>query len=102
MSLQTTSLLLSLLTSLGGIIGYIRTKSLPSIIAGLSVGSLYLLSYLRLRNNQPYGVEIALFASLVLGGSSIPRAIKTRKTVPCVLSVVALVGMLVFGASLGR
>ncbi|RAK99082.1 TMEM14 family protein [Aspergillus ibericus CBS 121593] len=79
MTLQTTTLLLSLLTSLGGTIGYIRTKSLPSIITGLSIGFLYLLSYLRLRNNQPYGVEIAFFASLVLAGSSIPRAVKTGK-----------------------
>ncbi|PWY95494.1 hypothetical protein BO94DRAFT_482034 [Aspergillus sclerotioniger CBS 115572] len=103
MSLQTTtSLTLSLLVSLGGIIGYIRTKSLPSIIAGLSIGTLYLLSYLRLRAGQPYGIEIAFVASLVLGGASIPRAIKSRKTVPSVLSLLAVVGMVVFGSRVGK
>ncbi|PWY72360.1 hypothetical protein BO70DRAFT_414088 [Aspergillus heteromorphus CBS 117.55] len=99
---SATAITLSLLTSLGGTIGYLRTGSLPSIIAGVSVGALYLLSFLRLRAAQPYGDEIGLLASLILGGSSIPRAIKTRKLVPGVLSLVALYGILVFGGGVYR
>ncbi|KAL2826793.1 transmembrane proteins 14C-domain-containing protein [Aspergillus cavernicola] len=78
----TSALILSLLTSLGGTIGYLRTGSLPSIIAGLAVGALYLFSYFRMRAGQTYGEEIGLLASLVLGGSSVPRAIRLRKLVP--------------------
>ncbi|KAJ9194536.1 hypothetical protein DTO164E3_4136 [Paecilomyces variotii] len=89
---------LSLLTSLGGIIGYARTGSIPSIAAGLSVGALYLLALLRLRNGQSYGEEIGLLASAILGGSSIPRVIKTRgKPVPMGLSILATYGLVVFG-----
>ncbi|RHZ63396.1 hypothetical protein CDV55_106270 [Aspergillus turcosus] len=89
---------LSLLTSLGGIIGYARTGSIPSIAAGLSVGALYLYSFLRLRDGQPYGEEIGLLASAVLGGSSVPRVIKTGgKPVPLALSVMATYGLVVFG-----
>ncbi|KAL1970721.1 hypothetical protein VTN77DRAFT_4365 [Rasamsonia byssochlamydoides] len=88
---------LSLLTSLGGVIGYARTGSVPSIAAGLSVGALYLLSLFRLRNGQPYGEELGLLASTVLGGSSVPRAIKLRKPVPVGLSVLATYGLVVFG-----
>ncbi|KAL4961305.1 TMEM14 family protein [Aspergillus stella-maris] len=95
----TPALTLSLLTSLGGSIGYFRTGSLPSIIAGLSVGALYLLSYFRMRNAQTYGQEIGLLASVVLAGSSIPRAIRLRKAVPAVLSVVALYGLYTFGGA---
>ncbi|WEW58872.1 hypothetical protein PRK78_004340 [Emydomyces testavorans] len=73
---------LSALTSLGGIAGYARTGSVPSIAAGLSVGALYALSYFRLQGHQPYGEELGLLASVVLGGSAIPRAIKTQKPVP--------------------
>lgn len=51
----------------------------------------------RLQNNEPYGVELSLLASVVLGGSSIPRAIRLRKTVPMVLSVLATFGLVVFG-----
>ncbi|GAD97166.1 hypothetical protein NFIA_020950 [Paecilomyces variotii No. 5] len=94
----TSAAALSLLTSLGGIIGYARTGSIPSIAAGLSVGALYLLSFLRLRSGQSYGEEIGLLASAILGGSSIPRVIKTRgKPVPMGLSVLATFGLVVFG-----
>lgn len=51
----------------------------------------------RLQNSEPYGVELSLLASIVLGGSSIPRAIRLRKTVPTVLSVLATFGMVLFG-----
>ncbi|KAK2740348.1 hypothetical protein FQN55_008929 [Onygenales sp. PD_40] len=88
---------LSALTSLGGIIGYARTGSIPSIAAGLSVGALYALSYYRQQGHQPYGEELALLASTVLAGSSIPRAIKTRKPVPMGLAVLATYGLVVFG-----
>ncbi|KAF4761990.1 hypothetical protein HAV15_006367 [Penicillium sp. str.  len=94
----TSALALSLLTSLGGIIGYTRTGSLPSIIAGVSVGLVYLLSFLRLRAGQSYGEELGLLASAVLGGSSVPRVIKTGgKPVPLALSVLATYGLFVFG-----
>jgi uncharacterized membrane protein (UPF0136 family) len=81
----------------GGIIGYVRTGSIPSIAAGISISALYLLSFFRLRNQLPYGEEIGLVASTVLGGSSIPRAIRLRKPVPMALSVLATYGVLVFG-----
>lgn len=94
----TSALILSLLTALGGAIGYARTGSIPSIAAGLSVGFVYLLSFLRLRNGQSYGEELGLLASVVLGGSSIPRAIKTGgKPVPLGLSLLATYGLWVFG-----
>ncbi|KAL4922753.1 transmembrane proteins 14C-domain-containing protein [Aspergillus aurantiobrunneus] len=98
----TPALALSLLTSLGGIIGYTRTGSIPSIAAGLAVGALYLLSFFRLRGSQPWGEEIGLLASVVLAGSSIPRAVKLRKPVPVVLSAVAVYGLVVFGAAVRR
>lgn len=88
---------LSILTSLGGVAGYARTGSVPSIAAGLSVGALYAFSYLRLSGNQPYGEELGLLASAVLGGSAIPRALKTRKPVPIGLSMLATYGLYVFG-----
>ncbi|KAH8428096.1 hypothetical protein N8T08_006601 [Aspergillus melleus] len=94
-----SALILSLLTSLGGIIGFARTGSIPSIAAGVSVGALYLYSFARLRSGQAYGEELGLLASIVLGGSSVPRAIKTRKAVPVALSLVAAYGLLVFGAA---
>lgn len=56
----------------------------------------------RINNREPYGVELGLLASVVLGGSSIPRALKLRKPVPVMLSVVSTFGMAVFGSALAK
>lgn len=52
-----------------------------------------------MRNRQAYGVEMALLASLVLAGSSVPRALKTQKALPIGLSVVAAFGLYRFGTA---
>ncbi|CAK1364041.1 TMEM14 protein [Cercospora beticola] len=98
MSLSTIALIFGLLTAGGGITGYVRTGSIPSVAAGCTVGALYLFGGYRLQNRQAYGIESALLASIVLAGSSIPRAIKGGfKPLPTGLSVIATVGMLAFG-----
>ena len=51
----------------------------------------------RISKRQPYGVELALLASVLLAGSSIPRAIKSGKPLPAGLSVLAVTGLLVYG-----
>ncbi|GAP83540.2 putative upf0136 domain protein [Rosellinia necatrix] len=51
----------------------------------------------RVQTRQSYGVELALLASIVLGGSSIPRAIRLRKPVPVVLSLISVFGLYTFG-----
>lgn len=56
----------------------------------------------QMQNGQPYGVELSLLASAVLGGSAIPRAIRLRKPVPIVLSVLALFGLFTFGDAFRR
>jgi uncharacterized membrane protein (UPF0136 family) len=59
-----------------------------------------LLGGYRTQNHERYGVELSLVASIILGGSSIPRAIRLRKPVPMALSVLATVGALIFGNGL--
>lgn len=51
----------------------------------------------RIQGRQPWGVELALLASVVLGGSSIPRAIRLGKPVPTLLSVLSVFGLITFG-----
>lgn len=77
--------------------GYVRTGSVPSIAAGCTVGALYALSGYRIANRQPYGIELGLLASLVLAGSSVPRAMRSGKPLPIGLSVLATVGLIRFG-----
>ncbi|MCJ1361180.1 hypothetical protein MMC16_000278 [Acarospora aff. strigata] len=116
---ETPAFILALLTGAGGITGYIRTGSVPSVAAGVTVGALvrllpspppcspsfaltnlktkYALGGLRMQKRQPYGVELALLASVILAGSSVPRAIRTQKPLPAGLSAVALYGLWQFG-----
>ncbi|MCJ1409716.1 hypothetical protein MMC19_003798 [Ptychographa xylographoides] len=94
---DTPAYILAALTAGGGITGYARTGSIPSIAAGVTVGALYGLGGYRIQNRQPYGVELALLASIVLAGSSIPRALRSQKPLPAGLSLLALYGLWTFG-----
>ncbi|KAI9814313.1 MAG: hypothetical protein M1826_002279 [Phylliscum demangeonii] len=98
-SLVTTATVLSVLTAAGGITGYVTSASVPSLTAGVGIGVLYGLAAYRINQRQAYGVEMALLASLVLAGSSVPRAIRSggRKPVPLVLGVLGVGGLLRFG-----
>lgn len=75
---------------------------MPSLAAGCTVGALYALGGYRIQNRQTYGVELALLASVVLAGSSVPRAIKTQKPLPMGLSAVAAFGLYSFGMAMRK
>ncbi|KAF2675224.1 TMEM14-domain-containing protein [Microthyrium microscopicum] len=101
-SLDQIAYALGAITAGGGITGYVRTGSIPSVAAGCTVGFLYIISAYRLQNNQPYAIELGLLASVLLAGSSIPRAIRSKKPLPSGLSVLALVGLYNFGLAFQR
>ena len=56
----------------------------------------------QIQNGKPYGIELSLLASVVLGGSAIPRAIRLRKPVPILLSLLATFGLVTFGDAFRR
>lgn len=56
----------------------------------------------RIQNGEQYGVELSLLASVILGGSSIPRAIRLLKPVPILLSILATYGLYTFGGAFRR
>lgn len=67
---------MAVLCSLGGAIGFARTRSKPSLIAGSGVGALYAWAGVRLHTHAAYGREMAAAASLLLLASSAPRFAK--------------------------
>ncbi|KIP02686.1 hypothetical protein PHLGIDRAFT_78763, partial [Phlebiopsis gigantea 11061_1 CR5-6] len=79
----------------GGITGFARTRSIPSIVAGVGVGLLYLWSADSIRRGTANGLEGALGASAILLLSSLPRA--SKGPVPAVLSVTSAVSAVYYG-----
>ncbi|KAJ8694924.1 hypothetical protein PTI98_007560 [Pleurotus ostreatus] len=97
---------------IGGITGFARTRSIPSLVAGVGVGLLYLWSADSIRKGAPNGIEGALGkpptdsspytlltkntgASALLLVSSLPRVAKGP--VPAILATTSTAAGLYYG-----
>ncbi len=88
-------LLFGVLTLAGGIMGYVKANSLPSLIAGGVSGLLLIAGALLMTSNpRPFLMGLG-FVSLLLAIKFVPAFIQTMKPMPAglmaVLSVVGLV-----------
>ncbi|PWN23299.1 hypothetical protein BCV69DRAFT_310769 [Microstroma glucosiphilum] len=83
------------LTSIGGTIGFLKTRSVPSLVAGVGVGVVYALAGTRIKSGQDYGYELAAANSLLLVGSSAPRFAKGP--VPKGLTLIGTLALAFYG-----
>ncbi|EGN96690.1 hypothetical protein SERLA73DRAFT_184831 [Serpula lacrymans var. lacrymans S7.3] len=79
----------------GGVTGFVRTRSVPSLVAGVGVGLLFLWSADNIRKGTSNGLEGALGASALLLLSSLPRVAKGP--VPAVLTVASAASGVYYG-----
>ncbi len=89
-------LLFGVLTIVGGVIGFVKAKSKPSLIAGGISGVLLLVAYYLLSSGSfKAGVILGLVISLLLAGRFVPAFLKTRALMPAgLMSVLSVVGII--------
>ena len=93
---QLYFLIFGALTILGGVIGYVKAGSLPSIIAGAITGILLLVAGWILPTNRAIALIIALVVSILLAVQFVPKLIRTGKIMPAgLMSVLSLIGIVV-------
>jgi uncharacterized membrane protein (UPF0136 family) len=84
-----------ILTIAGGVIGYVKAGSMPSIIAGSISGILLLVAAFLLPDQRVAGLAIGLIVSLLLAGQFIPKFIRTGKAMPAgMMSILSVIGII--------
>lgn len=89
---------LSGLCAVGGIMGYARKGSMPSLIAGTTFSILYGTAGYLLKQNADFGLELALGASSTLLVAGVSRAVKApKKTIPFILVAIGGISTAYYG-----
>ncbi|HJX98141.1 MAG TPA: TMEM14 family protein [Chthoniobacterales bacterium] len=89
-------LIFGALTIVGGVIGYVKAGSVPSIIAGAITGILLLIAGYILPEHRAAGLVTAFVVSLLLAGQFVPKLIRTGKVMPAgLMSILSVIGIVV-------
>ena len=84
-----------ILTIAGGVIGYVKAGSMPSIIAGSISGIVLLVAAFLLPDHVVAGLAVGLIVSLLLAGQFVPKFIRTGKTMPAgMMSILSVIGII--------
>jgi uncharacterized membrane protein (UPF0136 family) len=84
-----------LLTIAGGIIGYVKAGSVPSIIAGSITGVLLLVAAFLLPEHRAAGLATAFIISLLLAGQFVPKFLRTGRAMPAgLMSILSVIGII--------
>lgn len=84
-----------LLTIAGGIVGFVKAGSVPSIIAGAITGVLLLVAAFLLPEHRVAGLATALIVSLFLAGYFIRKYSSTGALMPAgMMSLLSVIGII--------
>jgi uncharacterized membrane protein (UPF0136 family) len=89
-------LIFGALTIIGGIVGYVKAGSLPSIIAGAITGVLLLVAGALLPEHRAVGLATGFIISLLLAAQFVPKFIRTGRAMPAgMMSILSVIGLVV-------
>jgi uncharacterized membrane protein (UPF0136 family) len=89
-------IIFGILTIAGGIIGYVKAGSAPSIIAGSITGILLVIAAWLLPEHRAAGLATALIVSVVLAAQFVPKFIRTGKVMPAgMMSILSVIGIVI-------
>ncbi|MEM8611493.1 MAG: TMEM14 family protein [Cyanobacteria bacterium P01_H01_bin.105] len=89
------ALIYGILAAVGGIVGYLKVKSKPSLISGLISGLLLIVGALRAAQGIASGLWVVKIVTLVLIIVFIIRLIRTKKFMPAGLMVIGGIATLI-------
>ena len=88
-------LIFGLLTIAGGLMGYVKAGSTPSLIAGSVSGVLLLIAAFLLPGSPVVGLVLGGLTSLLLAGYFLPTLFRTGKVMPAgMMSVLSVLGII--------
>lgn len=89
------ALIYGILAIVGGIVGYLKARSTPSLISGIISGLLLIIGALRAAQGIASGLWVVKIVTLVLVIVFIVRLVKTKKFMPAGLMVIGGVATLI-------
>jgi uncharacterized membrane protein (UPF0136 family) len=96
--MATVAYLIAAFSTIGGLIGFLKSGSKASIIAGGSFGVLYLLSASLIRSGDVNGARLATIASLVLVTVMGKKAMISKAPVPVLMTSLGFVGLFTYAS----
>ena len=94
--MATAAYIIAAFSTIGGSIGYLKSGSKASIIAGGTFGLLFLASASLIRSGNVNGARLATVASLVLTAVMGKKAVATASPVPVLMASLGLLGFFTY------
>ncbi|CCF59134.1 hypothetical protein KAFR_0G01010 [Kazachstania africana CBS 2517] len=102
--MHSVSYAMSAILAVGGLVGFQRKKSVPSLLSGIVMGALYGVSGYLISNHVDGGLYLALGTSTVLFITGVARSVPSgfKKPIPLILTLLGTTAGFYYGAKINE